>query len=569
MSEGYYDLGTYSRPVTTGSEEAQRWFDRGLAWTYGYNHDEAIACYRRALDADPACAMAWWGVAYAAGPNYNKPWEAFDEGDAARSIETAYDAAVRARALALNATDTERSLISALEHRYPSRSPAADMCPWNDAYAGAMRAVYAEHGEDDPDVAVLFVEAIMNRTPWALWDLKTGRPAEGADTEEAIEVLEKAMRRREERGEGAHPGLLHMYIHLMEMSPHPERALTAGDRLRGLVPDAGHLEHMPTHIDVLCGDYRAVVESNQAAIEVDRKFLAREGAGNFYSLYRCHNYHFKIYGAMFLGQFRPALAAAEEMIATLPEEILTLTSPPMADWLESFVSMKQHVLIRFGKWNAIVAEELPENRDLFCVTTAMMRYAKAVAHAVTGDVDAAEHEAASFDEALTRVPESRYVFNNRCLDILAIAGEMMRGEIEYRRGHFDTAFGHLRAAVELDDNLPYDEPWGWMQPTRHALAALLLERDRVDEAAAVYRADLGYDDTLSRACQHPDNVWSLHGYHECLQRLGWTREATIVKQRLDLALARTDVPITASCFCRRATREQVSVRLTVAGSESG
>ena len=554
MSEGYYDLGTYSRPVTTGSEEAQRWFDRGLAWTYGYNHDEAVACYRRALDADPACAMAWWGVAYAVGPNYNKPWEAFDEGDAVRSLGIAYDAAARARALAPNATSTERSLISTLEHRYPSRSPAADMCPWNDAYAGAMRAVYVEHGEDDPDVAALFAEAIMNRTPWALWNLKTGRPAEGADTEEAIEVLEKAMQRRKERGEEAHPGLLHMYIHLMEMSPHPERALAAGDRLRGLVPDAGHLEHMPTHIDVLCGDYRAVVESNQAAIEADRKFLAREGANNFYSLYRCHNYHFRIYGAMFLGQYRPALAAAEEMSATLTEELLSLASPPMADWLEGFVSMKQHVLIRFGKWNAIVAEELPENRDLFCVTTAMMRYAKAVARAVTGDVDAAEREAASFDEALTRVPGSRSVFNNQCLDILAIAREMMRGEIEYRRGRFDTAFGHLRAAVKLDDNLPYDEPWGWMQPARHALAALLLEQDRVEEAAAVYRADLGYDATLSRACQHPDNVWSLHGYHECLQRLGRIQEAAIVKQRLDLALARTDVPITASCFCRLATR---------------
>ena len=205
MSEGYYDLGAYSRPVTTGSEEAQRWFDRGLAWAYGYNHDEAIVCYRRALDADPACAMAWWGVAYAVGPNYNKPWEAFDEGDAARSLGIAYDASARARALAPNATDTERSLISALAHRYPSRSPAADMCPWNDAYAGAMRAVYAEHGEDDPDVATLFAEAIMNRTPWALWDLKTGQPAEGAGTEEAIEILEKAIRRREERGEEAHP----------------------------------------------------------------------------------------------------------------------------------------------------------------------------------------------------------------------------------------------------------------------------------------------------------------------------------------------------------------------------
>ena len=244
--------------------------------------------------------MAWWGVAYAAGPNYNKPWEAFDEEDAARSLQTAREAVARATESAWNATETERALIGALQHRYPSPSPAADMCPWNDEYAGAMRAVYARHG-DDSDVATLFAEAIMNRTPWALWDLKTGAVAEGADTAEAIAVLEKAMQRRDDHGEEPHPGLLHMYLHLMEMSPHPERALAAGDRLRGLVPDAGHLQHMPTHIDVLCGDYRAVVESNHAAIEADRKFLNREGAGNFYSLYRCHDYHFKIYGAMFLG----------------------------------------------------------------------------------------------------------------------------------------------------------------------------------------------------------------------------------------------------------------------------
>ena len=216
--------------------------------------------------------------------------------------------------------------------------------------------------------------------------------------------------------------------------------------------------------------------------------------------------------------------------------------------------MKQHVLIRFGRWEEIVAQALPDNQDLFCVTGAMMRYAKAVAHSVLGDLAAADEEAAGFETALAQVPESRYVFNNRCVDVLAIAREMMRGEIEYRRGRFDLAFERLRAAVELDDNLPYDEPWGWMQPARHALAALLLEQDRVEEATAVYRADLGYDDTLSRACQHPDNVWSLHGYHECLERLGRGEEARIVGQRRDLALARADVPITASCFCRLSTR---------------
>jgi tetratricopeptide (TPR) repeat protein len=222
----------------------------------------------------------------------------------------------------------------------------------------------------------------------------------------------------------------------------------------------------------------------------------------------------------------------------------------MADWLEGFVPMRLHVLIRFGLWNDIVATPLPADPQLFCVTTAMMRYARAVAHAASGNVAAAEVEARHFDAALATVPPTRYLFNNTCLDILAIAREMMQGEIEYRRGHFDSAFAHLRRSVELDDNLPYDEPWGWMQPTRHALGALLLEQGRVEQAEAVYRADLGLDATLARACQHPENVWSLHGFHECLTRLGKTTEAAMIKQRLDIAVARADVPIKASCFCR-------------------
>ncbi|MGE4253540.1 MAG: hypothetical protein AB7F09_29430, partial [Parvibaculaceae bacterium] len=399
----------------------------------------------------------------------------------------------------------------------------------------------------DLDIATLFAEAIMNRTPWALWDIATGKPADGADTMEAIHVLERAMA---QPGGAQHPGLLHMYIHLMEMSPQPEQALRAADQLRSLVPDAGHLRHMSTHIDVLCGHYAATVKSNSDAIVADRKFLEREGPVNFYSLYRCHNYHFKIYGAMFLGQYAPALEAAEEMIATLPEELLRIESPPMADWLEGFVPMKMHVLIRFGKWAEIIAEPLPADAALFLVTTAMIHYAKAVAHAARGNVKAAEAEAALFKAAHARVPPTRYVFNNTCLDILAVATAMMRGEIEYRKGNLQEAFVHLRQAITLDDNLPYDEPWGWMQPTRHALGALLLEQGQVAEAEAVYRADLGLDGTLRRACQHPENVWSLHGFHECLTRLGKTAEAAIIKQRLDIAAARADVSIKASCFCR-------------------
>jgi tetratricopeptide (TPR) repeat protein len=543
-----YDLGFYSRKIiSTRNKTAKLWFDRGLLWSYGYNHDEAVRCFKAAAKADPQCAMAQWGIAYAAGPNYNKQWKAFDPADLSRSLKLARGATLKAQALAKKGTPVEQGLIAALLYRYPHDRTDAVTPIWNDDYAAAMRKVYVEFS-DDLDVAALFAEAIMNRTPWQLWDIVTGKPSDGADTLEAIAVLEKAMKAP---GGDRHPGLLHMYVHLMEMSPHPERALKASDALRELVPDAGHLQHMPTHIDVLCGHYPAVVEWNRRAIAADRKYLKHEGAENFYSLYRCHDYHFLIYGAMFLGQYATALAAADEMIATLPERLLRIESPPMADWLEGFVPIKMHVLIRFGKWHEIIVAPLPTDRSLFCTTTAMMHYAKAVAHASSGDIRAADKEADLFRAAVDRVPPTRYLFNNTCLDILSVAAAMMEGEIAYRKGQLDEAFAHLRRSVELDDGLPYDEPWGWMQPTRHALAALLLEQDLVEEAAAIYLGDLGLDNTLRRACQHPDNVWSLHGLHECLVRLGRKAEAAIVKQRLGVAAARADVPISASCFCRQ------------------
>ena len=565
----YYDLGSFTWPVTTRDPEAQLWFDRGMAWCYGYNHEEAIVCFERALEHDPGCAMAQWGIAYAIGPNYNKPWEDFDEDDKCQSLDRALTATATAGAAAAAAaagvTDIEQALIGALAQRYPSSpdEPSGDDAfgPWNDAYADAMRAVYRAH-RDDLDVCALFAEAIMNRTPWALWELVTGEPAEGASTLEAIEVLEQAFTELDARGANRHPGLLHMYIHLMEMSPHPERALKAGDTLVDLVPDAGHLVHMPTHIDVLCGHYQNVVARNSAAVAADRRFLEQEGPMNFYSTYRCHNYHFKVYGAMFLGQYGPAAEAAEEMVRTLPGDLLRTGSPPMADWLEGFVPVKQHVLIRFGKWREILGQALPTDQGLYCVTTAMMHYARAVAYASTERVDEAEKEREAFMAARDRVPESRTLFNNTCLDILAVGEAMMTGEIEYRRGSFDTAFEHLNRAVELDDNLPYDEPWGWMQPTRHALGALLMEQGRHQEAEAAYRADLGLDGQLRRACWHPDNVWSLHGLHECLTRRGETVEANHIKQRLDVAVARADVPIESSCYCRleRAARPRPIVR---------
>jgi tetratricopeptide (TPR) repeat protein len=542
----YLDLGTYTRIVTTRSERAREWVRRGLLWAYAFNHEEAVACFEQAVDVDPECALAYWGLAYALGPNYNKQWETFDPDEARRAVARAHAAITSAERHAADVTGPEQALIRALTYRYPQGVPAQDWSVWNHAYADAMRAAYREHPAD-LDIAALFADALMNLTPWALWDTATGQPADGAATIEARAVLEQVLG---SPGGRSHPGALHMYIHLMEMSPHPEDALWAGELLRDLVPDAGHLVHMPTHLDVLCGDYRQCVAGNEAAIRADERFVAARGGMNFYTLYRVHNYHFKIYGAMFLGQSSVAIQTADALAAAIPEGLLRVSAPPMADWLEGFLPMRVHVLIRFGRWQELIDAPLPADPDLYCVSTAMLHYGKGVACAASGEIDRAREQRRLFSSAVARVPESRTIFNNTCQSILHVASAMLDGEVEYRAGNVEEAFAHLRRAVELDDGLPYDEPWSWMQPARHAYGALLLEQDRVKEAELVYRADLGLDDTLPRPCQHPGNVWSLHGYHECLTRLGKHGQAVIIQQQLQTALARADVPIGASCYCR-------------------
>jgi tetratricopeptide (TPR) repeat protein len=547
-TEPYFDLGSYTRGTSTASTSAQVWFDRGLVWSYAFHHEEAIRCFERAVEHDPGFALAHWGIAYAIGPNYNKQWEAFDPVDLAASLEKACDEVAAARVRADRAAPVERALVEALGSRYQANDPSADLVAWNADYADAMRAVYLAH-PDELDVAALFADALMNLTPWELWDRFTGLPSERAATLEAKEVLERTLALP---GGRAHPGLTHLYVHLMEMSPVPEQALPVADGLRSLVPDAGHLVHMPTHIDVLCGDYKSTLDSNLRAIEVNEKYVAREGRLGFYALYHAHDRHFAIYAALFLGRSAVALRVAADLEASLPEALLRIEQPPMADYLEAFVPMRLHVLVRFGLWDEILALPLPRDPGLYCTTTAMTHYARGVAYAATGRVEEAEAEREAFLAAVSRVPDSRYLFNNTSQDILAVAGAMLDGELEYRRGDFDAAFEHLRRAVALDDGLPYDEPWGWMQPTRHAYGALLLEQGRVEEAETVYAEDLGYVAAIPRSSWHPGNVWSLHGYHECLVRLGKPEAAQIVKQQLDVALPRADVAIESSCFCRMA-----------------
>jgi tetratricopeptide (TPR) repeat protein len=307
-------------------------------------------------------------------------------------------------------------------------------------------------------------------------------------------------------------------------------------------------------LDVLVGDYRSAVRANQHAAIADEKFLAREGPLNFYSVYRMHTFHSLIYAAMFAGQKQAAFDAVDRMEETLPKKLLE----EMADYIEIFMSVRAHVMIRFGMWEEIIQAPVPSEPELYCVTIATLHYAKGVAFAATGRVPEAEEQRALYLAAQKRVPDTRLDWPNKCIDILGVATEMLNGEIEYRRGNYTEAFAHLRRSIELDDGLGYSEPWSWMQPTRHAYAALLLEQGHVEDAAAVYRADLGLDDTLIRARQHPNNVWALQGYHECLVRLGKTDEARVIQPQLAIAVAVADVPVTSSCFCRLDTSQAPS-----------
>ncbi|KAJ4200439.1 hypothetical protein NW767_007503 [Fusarium falciforme] len=549
-----FDLGSYHRRITSRNDDAQTWFDRGLIWAYAFNHEESASCFERAIKADSNCAMAYWGLAYCVGPNYNKPWSYFDEKDLAAVVQRGHEAAKLAEGNADGITPVEKALIKAVQYRYPAKKPeGAEACVhWNQGFADAMEEVYKEF-PDDLDVITLYVDAVMNLHPWNMWDLKTCEPTEGARTIEMKNLLDHALTLD---GALKHPGLLHMYIHLMEMSPSPESALPIADHLRGLVPDGGHLHHMPTHLDVLCGQYEQAITSNSDAIVADERFLSQAGPINFYTLYRAHDYHFRVYAAMFAGKYQVAIETVERLESSMPKSLLQVESPPMADWLEAFLTLRAHVLIRFGRWKDLVNLELPEDQQLYCMTTAITHYAKGVAFAASGRVKEAEDQRRLFQDAAQKVAPSRTLFNNTCSDILQVAEAMLDGELEYRLGHFDAAYEHLRKAIDREDNLPYDEPWGWMQPTRHAYGALLLEQGHVEKALEVYMADLGMTDTLPRALRHENNVWALHGVHECLLKLGRESEAKELEGKLSAAVAAADVPVHASCFCRLETESK-------------
>ena len=554
-----FNLGAHSRPITTGDRDAQRWFDLGLLWLYGFNREEAVNCFREAQRADPSCGMAFWGEAFAAGPFINLPWRWQSEPERKVALATCFAATGAAMARRQGVAPVERALIEALPERYPhdAAGPVEEFSAWDDAFAAAMRRVGRRFPEDS-DVVALFAEALITRTPWELWDLDTGKPADGADTLEAKAVLEAGMRRRRDRGQPPHPGMLHMYIHVMEMSQTPERALTAADQLRGLCSDNGHLNHMPTHIYFQCGRHADALEVSRKAATADEKYARHAGPFNFYTTARCHHLHAMMNAGMLLGDCRAADEAARKIDEAVTPKLLRQDRPTFVQTLDYFRSGTIHVPVRFGRWHEIADAPMPAHPELYVTTTLMVHYAKGVAHAALKNFEAAERERSRFDAGCAALPEDRIYANDTAPNVMAVARQMLYGEVAYHRGDHEAGFAHLREAIRLNDRLRYSEPWPWMHPPRHALGALLLEQGQLEEAERVYRADLGLDDAVGRCLQNRENVWSLHGYHECLQRMGNDREAAAVAPSLAAALARSDVEIASSCCCRKPVADRTS-----------
>jgi tetratricopeptide (TPR) repeat protein len=518
----YSGFGNYHRTITTTSPEAQRWFDQGMQLLYGFNHDEAIRSFREAAACDPQCSMAWWGIAYANGLHINNP--VMTEAQSQRGDEAAREAMKRLD----HASPVEQALIRAVAKRYAWPAPE-DRSPLDRAYAEAMEQAWRDF-PSDPDVGALFAESLTNLQPWDLYE-QDGTPKGRAL--EIVATLERVL-----AIDPDHPGANHFLIHAVEASDHPARALAAADRLGALVPGSGHLVHMPAHIYARVGRYAEASDANVRAIAADRAYFAVAPEPEFYSLYFVHNLHFLAWSAMMEGRYSAAMDAARQLERDIPENFLR-------GWThiaDGFMPVTYHVMIRFGRWDDILAEPQPPEYRRFSRT--MRHYARGVALSAQGRVAEARAELERFEAEAARIPDDWYVGNNPAHDVVAVARKMLAGELAYREGEYDRAFATLREGIALEDALKYDEPPGWMQPVRHALGALLMGANRPEEAEQVYRQDLA---------RYLNNGWSMLGLENALRAQGKSAEADIVAGKRSAAWARADVRPTSSCYCAPGT----------------
>ncbi|MEO0475639.1 MAG: tetratricopeptide repeat protein [Planctomycetota bacterium] len=514
----YAGFGNYQRPIQTGSKDAQAFFNQGMQLLYGFNHDEAIRSFEKAAKLDPTSPMPHWGIAYANGININDPAMTEERSTNARA------AADEAMKRIDNATPVEAALIRAVDQRYKLPIPE-DRKPLDQAYADAMGKAYKAF-PNDPDVGPLYAESLMNLQPWDYWD-DAGKPK--GRIEEIVEVLEASFGRYPE-----HPGANHFYIHAVEASNDPDRAVPAAERLMDLVPGSGHLVHMPSHIFIRVGRYADAAKSNIDAVQADRVYFERAPAPRMYAVYYAHNLHFLAYASMMSGQYKQAMRAARDLEAEMPEDALKAFAP----LIEGIMPMTLHVMIRFGKWEEILEE--PEYPEYRLVSTAVRYYARSIACSALGRTDQARQELEAFSKASAAIPDEWNIMNNKVSNVMPIANAMIEGELLYREGKTDEAFAILREGAKAEDTLVYDEPPGWMLPVRHALGALLMGDGRAVEAELVYREDLQ---------RNRNNGWALIGLRASLNAQGKTAEADVLGAQIEQAWADADTRPSSSCYC--------------------
>ena len=505
------DIGRHHHPITTNSPDAQRYFDQGMMLVFNFNHKEAIRSFRAAGEIDPGCAMAAWGEAYAHGPHINGPMTE-------EAIPLAWEALQRAHERKAKATPRERAYIDALATRYRAPGTSQERAALDRDFAAAMKRV-AEQFPDDHDATVIWVDAGMNTTPWNYWEAdKTPKPA----TAVAIQAIEKVLTRIPD-----HPAANHVYIHLVEAGPAPERALPSAGRLRRYAPAAGHLVHMPSHIYIRVGQYQDAVEANEEAARADRTYIAACQVQGFYpGVYYPHNMHFLWYALMFQGREERCLEAAKQVAsyALSPLCGTSVVEKPRLTWLPLVTQM------RFGRWNEVLgvaepAANLPLDRALW-------RFARARAFAARGDAEAAEREATLLDQlaesdAVKAVDSPIFPSNQ----VLMVARHLAHAGVRGARGDNEAMIAKLRAAVDAEHALPYMEPAYWIYPTRQTLAGALLRLGRAVEDEAEFRKDLE---------EFPRNGWSLYGLAQSLRKQGKPDAAAMVEREFATAWAGAD-----------------------------
>ncbi len=502
----YADLGTWHHAVTA-SPEAQKYFDQGLRLTYAFNHDEAVASFKEGARLDPSCAMCWWGVALALGPNINLPMDPKAEPEA-------WDAVRKAQTLAPKVTPAERDYIAAVAARYadrPDKRAALDS-----AYAGAMRGLAAKY-PDDPDAGTLYAEALMDLQPWNYWTVG-GKP-KGAILE-IVSTLERVLAR-----EPNQPGACHYYIHAVESSLEPEKALPCADRLAQLMPGAGHIVHMPAHVYMRVGRYDLAVEHNRHAAAEDATFIERRHPGGAYPMiYTPHNYHFLWSALTMMGREKEAIEAARQVEAHVPLEMVRQIPP-----LEYFTPTLLYALARFGRWDEVLAAPRPEAGLRY--TTGIWLYVRGLAFFAKGKASDARAELDSLDAIVAATPADAMANLNSVKSLLTIAQRHLAADLAARAGHTEAAVRLLREAAVMEDELTYDEPPPWYLPMRQVLGNTLLAAGRAKEAEAAFREDLK---------RNRDNGWSLHGLAAALAKQGKAKDAAAVADRFHAAWAEAD-----------------------------